>query len=124
MKLLQLLVTIIAFIALFGILGCEVEKEQSGQLPDVDVQADEGELPEYKVEKTEEGELPSVDVDAEGGRLPEYDVKGPDVEVTAQTEQVTVPDVDVEMEERQVEVPDVDVEMPKDDTANKNTSNN
>lgn len=40
------------------------------------------------------GELPDVDV--EGGRAPEVDVDPADVDITTDTQQVVVPDVDVE----------------------------
>ncbi|MDX9873472.1 MAG: hypothetical protein RBS88_01065 [Spongiibacteraceae bacterium] len=70
-----------------------------------------------EVEKTEEGELPDVSV--EGGKLPEYDVKGPDVDVNMEERRVTVPDVDVDVnsEERTITVPDVDINTPADDDA-------
>lgn len=46
------------------------------------------------VDQTEEGSLPDVDVDADGGNLPEYDVEGPEVETGTTT--VEVPTVDIE----------------------------
>ena len=68
------------------------------------------------VEQTQEGELPSVDVDldvdAEEGALPEFDVEWADVDVTTRTETVKVPKVVVVMEEVEVEVPVIDVDMP------------
>lgn len=48
-----------------------------------------------EVEKTEEGEMPQVDV--EGGKLPEYDVEGPDVDIGTTTKEIEVPTVDVDM---------------------------
>lgn len=48
-------------------------------------------------EKTQEGELPDVDVSAEGGQLPAYEVETADVEVGTKQTEVTVPDVDVTM---------------------------
>lgn len=54
-----------------------------------------------QVEKTQEGELPDVDVTAEGGQLPEYDVQTADVDVGTREETVTVPDVDVTMPDEQ-----------------------
>lgn len=48
-----------------------------------------------EVEQTEEGEMPDVDVSVEGGNLPEYDVDGPDVDVNKKKVTVDVPDVDV-----------------------------
>lgn len=81
--------------------GCEVEVEDEGSLPEVDVDADSGQMPKYEINQTQEGELPSVDVDAEGGSLPEIDVDTPDVEV--------------EMVEKTIEVPDISVQMPGED---------
>lgn len=51
------------------------------------------------VEKEEEGKLPEVevDVDTKKGKLPEYDVDTADVEVKKKKVEVTVPDVDVTM---------------------------
>ena len=51
-----------------------------------------------RVRQTEKGELPDVDVSAEGGKLPEYDVEGPDVDVKTEKREVTVPTgVDIHM---------------------------
>ena len=50
-----------------------------------------------RVRQTEEGELPDVDVSAEGGKLPEYDVDAADVDVKTEKREVTVPDIDVNM---------------------------
>lgn len=50
-----------------------------------------------RVRQTEEGEMPDVDVSAEGGKVPEYDVDAADVDVTTEKREVTVPDVDVTM---------------------------
>ena len=50
-----------------------------------------------KVEKTQEGELPDVEVKAEGGQLPKYDVETPEVEVGSKTVEVEVPTATVEM---------------------------
>jgi uncharacterized lipoprotein len=69
------------------------------------------------VEKTQEGEMPDVDVSAEGGQLPAYDVETADVDVGTQPATVTVPDVDVSTEEKTVSVPDVDVNMPHENDA-------
>lgn len=48
------------------------------------------------VEQTEEGEMPDVDIDADAGSLPEYDVDTPDVEVGTTEETVEVPTISVE----------------------------
>jgi len=100
---------------LLMVAGCEIEQTEEGELPDVDVDASSGQLPEF--EQTEEGELPDVDVDvAEEGNLPEFDVDAPDVDVGSREEQVEVPtDVDVETEERTITVPDVDINSPDED---------
>lgn len=51
-----------------------------------------------RVRQTEEGEMPDVDVSAEGGKLPEYDVDAADVDVKTEKREVEVPtDVDVNM---------------------------
>ncbi len=49
------------------------------------------------VEKTQEGEMPEVDVDVTEGQLPKYDVDAPEVDVKMKEKDVTikVPDVDV-----------------------------
>jgi hypothetical protein len=86
-----------ALLALPLITGCEVDVEEEGKMPSVDVDADPGRMPEYEVEKTQEGRLPSVDMDAEPGRMPEVDVRGPDVDVGTQPLTIPVPDVDVEL---------------------------
>ncbi len=46
-------------------------------------------------EKTQEGEMPDVDVNAEGGQLPKYDVDPAKVEITSDTQQVVTPQVEV-----------------------------
>jgi len=53
------------------------------------------------VEQTEEGSMPDVDVSAEGGNMPEYDVETADVDVGTKEKTVTVPDVDVTMPDEQ-----------------------
>jgi hypothetical protein len=53
--------------------------------------------PSCRVRQTEEGELPDVDVSAEGGKVPEYDVDAADVDVKTEKREVMVPDVDVTM---------------------------
>lgn len=51
-----------------------------------------------RVRQTEEGEMPDVDVSAEGGKLPEYDVDAADVDVKTEKREIEVPtDVDVNM---------------------------
>lgn len=48
------------------------------------------------VDQTKEGELPDVDVNASGGQLPEYNVEGPSVNVGTENKTVEVPTVDVD----------------------------
>ena len=48
------------------------------------------------VDQTKEGELPDVDVNATGGQLPEYNVEGPQVNVGMENKTVQVPTVDVD----------------------------
>lgn len=69
------------------------------------------------MEKEKSGELPEVDVDvdAESGELPEYDVNWADIDVGTKTRMVEVPKVVVVMEEEEVEVPYLDVDMPGED---------
>ena len=49
------------------------------------------------VDKTENGAMPDVDVNATGGELPEYNVTGPDVNVGMENRTVEVPTVDVDV---------------------------
>lgn len=97
--------------------GCDIDKTQDGELPDVDMRADTGKLPEYEIRKTEDGRLPDVDVDVKGGKLPKYDIDGPEVTVGKKRVDVDVPDVDVDVhtEKKSFEVPTIDVDLPEDD---------
>ncbi|MGF1493797.1 MAG: hypothetical protein ACFBSC_15355 [Microcoleaceae cyanobacterium] len=79
--------SLVSMLLLVPLVGCQVEKEQSGSLPD-------------------------VDVDVEAGSLPKYDIDGPDVKVGVRQETVTVPKVIVVQEEETVEVPYIDVDLP------------
>lgn len=65
------------------------------------------------VDVEEEGRMPSVDV--EPGKLPEVDVDGPEIDAKMKDTEVTVPDVDIDTEKTTVPVPDVDVTFPDDD---------
>ena len=49
------------------------------------------------VDQTQEGNLPDVDVNATGGQLPEFNVEGPDVNVGTENKTVQVPTVDVDV---------------------------
>ena len=48
------------------------------------------------VDQTKKGEMPDVDVNATGGQLPEYNVEGPSVNVGTENKTVQVPTVDVD----------------------------
>lgn len=72
-------------------------------------------LASCQVEQEETGELPDVDVDVEPGNLPEYDVQGPDVNVGVTEETVTVPRVVVVQEEETVDVPYINIDVPEAD---------
>ena len=48
------------------------------------------------VDQTEEGSLPEVDVNATGGDLPEYNVQTEDVNVGTEQTEVTVPTIETE----------------------------
>ena len=52
-----------------------------------------------RVRQTQEGEMPEVKVETEGGQMPKYDVDAADVDVKATTEkrEITVPKVDVDV---------------------------
>jgi beta-lactam-binding protein with PASTA domain len=63
----------------------------------------------WQVNQTQEGELPDVNVSAEGGALPEFDVDSKEVVVGTTETNVSVPDVDIETKETTVDVPAVGV---------------
>lgn len=63
-------------------------------------------------EQTEPARAPDVDVDVDPGQWPEYKVNWADVDVGTREKTVTVPTVQVVQEERQVSVPYVDVNPP------------
>lgn len=96
MKLQKKYMAIAVFSAVL-VTGCDVDQTEEARLPDVDIDTDAGQLPEYEVTQTQEGELPDVDVDAEGGNMPEFEVRGPDVSVDTKTVEVEVPTVDVDI---------------------------
>ncbi len=48
------------------------------------------------VDQTKEGEMPDVEINASGGQLPEYNVEGPSVNVGTENKTVEVPTVDVD----------------------------
>jgi len=71
--------TLVAPLLVMGLAGCDIDRTQEGELPDVDV---------------------------EGGQLPEYDVDAADVDVGTDTQTVIVPDVDVTPPDTNVTPPD------------------
>lgn len=60
------------------------------------------------IDQTEEGELPDVDVDVSEGQLPEYDVEGPDVDVGTVTDTVIIetPTVDIDLPDDTTDIRD------------------
>ncbi len=67
------------------------------------------------IDKKGQTELPEVDVDVEEGNLPEFDVNWADIDVSTATRTVEVPKVVIVMEEEEVEVPTIDIDMPNED---------
>ena len=65
-------------VASLGLVGCDVEKTQSGNV----------DVPKYEVSKTKEGDV----------TLPKYDVTTPDVKVGTKEAEVTVPKITTEKE--------------------------
>lgn len=64
------------------------------------------------IKKEEKGELPELKVTADAGELPEYNVNWADVKVGMRTKTLEIPKVVVVMEEETVKVPYIDVDMP------------
>lgn len=79
--------TVAAALALFGAAGCSTEKTQQAEAPDVDVDVDPGQWPQYKI-------------------------RWADVDVGTREQTVTVPVVRIEQETRQVTVPYIDINPP------------
>lgn len=69
-------------------------------------------LASCRIERERAGELPDVEVDVEPGQLPTYDIQGPDVNVGVAERTVTVPKVIVVQEEETVQVPYIDIDVP------------
>lgn len=100
----------LALTLVLGLAACDVDKTQEGKMPDVDIQAESGQLPEY--EQVEETKLPTLDVDVEEGRLPKYDIDAPEVTVSLKERTVTVPKLIVVTEEEQMKVPHIGIDFP------------
>ena len=79
--------TVVGCLAVFGAAGCTTEQTQPGEAPDIDVDVDPGQWPEYKVNWA-------------------------DVDVGTREQTVTVPVVRIEQETRQVTVPYIDINPP------------
>lgn len=121
------LFTFFSILALtLALFGCNIEKEEEGELPDVDVEAEAGKLPDYEIVKKEEGELPEVDVDVDAGKLPDFDIEFADIDVGVTKRTIKVPKVVVVMEEQEVQVPYIDIDMPGDNDSvdNEDASSN
>jgi len=87
MKLIKLRNFALAAAVIFPLAACQIEREQAGSLPD-------------------------VDVDVEPGSLPEYSIEGPDVQVGLTERTVTVPKVVLVQEQETIQVPYIDVDVP------------
>jgi hypothetical protein len=61
------------------------------------------------INQTKEGELPDVNVSAEGGQVPAFDVDAKEVVVGTTETNVSVPDIDVKSKETTIDVPTVGV---------------
>lgn len=67
-------------------------------------------------EQTEDARLPDVDVTAEGGQLPEYDARVDDVAIVDRSVTVDVPEVEVTTREEEITVSMLNVQPPEEDT--------
>ena len=76
------------------------------------------------VDVEDKGEMPDVDVDVQGGRAPEVEVTPPKVDVGTKETDVTVPDIDVDTEEKTITVPDIDVDVPDEEDNEPTTPQN
>ena len=72
----------------------------------------------FEVDTRGDFELPDIDVDAEGGNIPEMEVRAPEVEIGSEEVDVTVPDIDVNTEEKRFNIPTVDIEKPGEQSGN------
>jgi len=69
--------------------------------------------------------LPDVDVTAKGGELPNVDVNTPEISVGEKKVDVTLPEVDVSTQEKTVSIPTIDYNAAEDsviDEANESDS--
>lgn len=68
------------------------------------------------VDQTQEAALPDVDIDVEGGQLPEFDAEVGSISVGETDVEVEVPDVEITTNTETVTVPTLNIEAPEDDT--------
>ncbi len=68
------------------------------------------------VDQTQEAALPDVDIDVEGGQLPEFDAEVGSISVGETDVEVEVPDVEITTNTETVTVPTLNIEAPGDDT--------
>ncbi|RVT82624.1 hypothetical protein DXV76_15400 [Rhodobacteraceae bacterium CCMM004] len=62
------------------------------------------------IEQTQEARLPDVDVNVEAGELPEFDVQTGSISLTEEQVDVTVPEVEVTTTEKTLTVPSLNIE--------------
>ncbi len=73
------------------------------------------------VDKEESGEMPEVEMDVEDGNIPEYDVDWANVEVSTREKKVKVPKVIMVMEETEVDIPYINISSPGMDESREKT---
>lgn len=69
------------------------------------------------VDQTQEAALPDVDINVEGGQLPEFDAEVGSISVGETEVEVEVPDVEITTNTETVTVPTLNIEAPDDETA-------
>ncbi|MEM7701758.1 MAG: hypothetical protein AAF251_07455 [Pseudomonadota bacterium] len=62
------------------------------------------------VQQTKEGEMPDVDVSVDAGNLPEYEVDAPELKIGTTETEVEVPDVEVTTKTETIDVPVIGIE--------------
>lgn len=72
------------------------------------------------VDQTQEARLPDVEVSATGGQMPEFDAEVGSISVDEEQVDVTVPKVKVVTEEETVTVPTLNVTTPEDESVAQN----
>lgn len=102
---------LVGLISLMPLVGCTVEQSEAGQLPDVDVNAEGGNL---------DVDLPEVDVDVEPGALPDLNVDWAELDIMVGETTVEVPKIDVYTEKETIAVPMIDIDWPGENDAPEN----